>query len=145
MKSPKLASLKRSITVKIQENTYEIKFPNMGQIIDIESNKTLFSHGQYADMVKGGIVSNNLALDLLDAAATFLVLIPDIKKNLRIDSIFELEVHSAMELVKVYKKVFVPWYSEWIVALRELEKEEDQEEIKKDETGNLSDSSKSQG
>jgi len=128
METAKFESLERSVTVKIQNNSYTIDFPKMGQVIDIEANKIRYSGGQYAGLVSSGLISTNLALDLIETAATFLILIPELKKDLKIDLLFNLELPQAMEIVKAYKKQFMPWYIKIVDACKELEEDEEEKE-----------------
>jgi hypothetical protein len=115
--------LAKSIKIKIQDNEYTIKFPNIGQIIDIESNKIGYSNGRYSQMARSGIVSTNIALELVEMTATFSVVIPQFITDLRVTSLFDLDPIAAKELCKEYREKFVPWYSEWIMLLKEEDKE----------------------
>jgi len=120
--------LSRTLVVKIQQNDYIVTFPNIGQIIDIESNKILYSNRQYSAMIKSGLATTNMALDLIEMTSCFTILIPALGKDLRLESIFDLDVISAKELVKAYKTVFLPWYLEWINVINEVEEKQEKTE-----------------
>jgi len=47
----------RILKIKFQDNDFEITFPNVGQIIDIETRKTLFSSGQYENLRKNDSIA----------------------------------------------------------------------------------------
>lgn len=115
--------VKRSITVRLQDQEFKIEFPKIGAIIDIEVNKTAFSQGKYSGLVSSMSVSSILSLDLIDATSTFLVLIPTLNKNLKVENLFDLDPEEALEMVVQYKKVFFPWYSKIIEELKLKEEE----------------------
>lgn len=121
--------LQRAITVRIQENVYEVKFPNVGQMIDIESRKATLSSGQYKSMVSAGNRLSNMALDYIDMVSTFGVLIPNFIKDMTVD-IFTLDLEKGRELIKVYKKEVLPFITEWMNTL-EKEDEKESEEVGK--------------
>jgi len=118
--------LSKELQVKIQGNDYTIKFPNIGQIVDIETNKTFYSKGQHSNLVRSGLVASRLALDLVEMASTFIVVIPDLEKNLMgVTTLFQLDAVAGMDLVKIYREEFMPWYAKWIDVLRGVDDKED--------------------
>lgn len=125
-------NLPRKIEVEFQGIKYEINFPNPGQIIDIESKKSMYTSRQYGAMAQSNLISTNLALDYVESIAVFSTLIADLKKDLRVDNLFELDVLSMAEVVRQYKKVFVPWYNDWIILIQK--ETENTPEDKKDAT-----------
>lgn len=110
--------LKRSIQIELQGNPFTINFPNMGQIIDIETNKISFANGRYSQLLNSNIISSNVAQDLVEMAATLTVLIPEFNKIFKLNSIFELNPIDAIEFVTAYKEQVFPWYSEWLLLLK---------------------------
>jgi hypothetical protein len=114
---------KREITITLQEQSFVIKFPNMGQIVDVEVYKANLAKGQYGTLVGTMSKSALIALDFVDAAATFLVLIPELQTRLSVESLTNLDPIEAQELVVQYKKVFFPWYSKIVTALQLKEEE----------------------
>lgn len=110
--------LPRTLKIVLQNNTIDIPFPSIGKIIDIETNKVAYSSGRYAQLIKGGIISSNVAVDLVEMAASFTVIIPDFDKMFKLDSIFDMNPIEAQEFLKEYKEKFFPWYSEWLRILR---------------------------
>ena len=116
----KLENLPRKIKLKIQNNEYEVEFPNQGQLIDIETNKILYSQGQYMALIRQNNISSNLTVDLIEIAATFPILIPELKKDLKTDSIFELDIISCLELTEVYNNDFLPWYNSWWTIIKSI-------------------------
>lgn len=116
-------ALARSISVIIEGNTYQVNFPNMGGIIDIETRKLSFSFNKYPDLVKAQLISADLALDLIEMSAYLSVLIPDLIKDLRVSSLFELDIFNAKKLVKINKSQILPWYHSWLKKLNEVDEE----------------------
>lgn len=115
--------MQKQILIKLQDNKFEVNFPNVGQIIDIEINKVSLGRGQYGNLVAAMSVGSVVALDLIDAFATFTVLIPDMIKGLNVKDLFELNPIDAQELVVQYKQVFFPWYNNIIEDLKIREAE----------------------
>lgn len=113
--------LSRIIAIPLQGNNYTIEFPNVGQFIEIETMKVSLSSGVYRSLVSLRTFGGNLALDYVDAISTFSVLIPQLRKDLKIDSLLNLNPIEAKEITKVYKDIFLPWYSEWMKLLKEEE------------------------
>ena len=115
--------VKRDVTIKLQGQEFKIGFPNMGQIVDIEVMKVSYSKNQYQGLVLSSTKSSFAALDFIDAISTFLVLIPELNKNLNIEDIMSLDPIQAQELVVQYKRVFFPWYDEIIEGMKVKESE----------------------
>lgn len=107
--------LSRILKIQIQKQNFEINFPNVGQLIDIEVRKSLISAGQYQNLIK----NQSFSIDYIDALATFLILIPDLNKLLRVESIFDLNLIDIKEIINIYKKEYLPWYEEWMKNLNQ--------------------------
>jgi len=110
--------LSRVCKVFFQDQTFEIKFPTNGQLIDIETMKVTLSNGLYRQLVSANNVPANIALDLVDSIATFSILIPALKTHLKVDNILDLSPIETKDMVKAYKTQYFPWYSEWIKVLQ---------------------------
>jgi hypothetical protein len=96
------------------ENKYTVKFPLVGEFIDIETKKVVLSQDKYLGLIKSGTFSSLKALDFIDMVAFFEVLLPkEFFKDLKVDSILELGALDANELLKVYKEQFLTWITEW--------------------------------
>lgn len=119
--------LAKILTISVKGNSYTICFPTVGQIIDIESAKASLSKGQYRNMVSSMTTSALLALDNIDMVATFSVLLPKLIADLKVETIFSLDLASSKELCDIYKKQYAPWYNKWIEVLS------GKEEAQKDE------------
>ena len=102
----------KSIKLKVLGKDFMVKYPNVGQVLDIESLKSALTNGAYGDLVRMNTVASNQALDIADTIATFSVLIPDIKELIEVKTYTELDPFVAKKLVNAYKKQFFPWYNE---------------------------------
>ena len=99
------------LQVEIGPNTYDIKIPNNGQFIDIESRKAKLTDGTYSQMLFGGSPSQQAYL-LTEVIATLTVLIPKLSKDLNVGSMLELDPIQTKQIVKVYTKQIYPWLSQ---------------------------------
>jgi archaellum component FlaF (FlaF/FlaG flagellin family) len=97
------------LKIKIQENTFEIPFPNVGQTIDIATRKIILSSGQYLNLEK----NDPFTTKYIDVLATFTILLPELNSLLRVESLFDLDLIDLKELLDVYDKEYLPWYNSW--------------------------------
>jgi hypothetical protein len=98
------------LTLNIGENKYEIAPLTAGVLIDIEARKVSFSNGQYSNLVRSGLVSSRIGYEIVEAFAVLTVLVPSLSKDLKVETVFELDPASTIELIKVYKESIIPWY-----------------------------------
>lgn len=117
--------LLKQCKVVIEKNEYFVSFPTVGQLLDIESKKMLYSNDTYGNLMNAGTKTAMYTLDLIDALSTLMVLIPDLRKSLTVKSLGDLDAFTAKKLVTVYRKQFWPWYNE---LMKELYKEDEAEE-----------------
>ena len=101
--------VKRTI-VEICGNEYDVQFPNVGQLQDIESFKIAFTGGRYVDMALGGLRTQMYALDLADAIAYLSVLVPELKHDLKVKNWRELDPFVAKQVINDFKNNFLKWY-----------------------------------
>lgn len=113
-------NLATELNLKVLTNNYIIKFPNVGQMLDIESRKMALTGGQYRNLTLNPTASSLMALLNADMISTFSILIPEMAKDMKID-FFELDIKTSKVLTNAFTKQFLPWYNEWMI---ELEKDE---------------------
>jgi tRNA-dihydrouridine synthase len=106
--------LKKTITIKVKENEYEVKFPNNGQLMDIESMKQVLSKGHMDSMLISRNAQSNLVYITIDMISTFTILIPGLIKDLRVDSLLDLDPIETKELRKIYVEQYHEWFNKWM-------------------------------
>lgn len=99
--------LAQSITVKLYGNSYVIKLPNNGQLIDIETMKLRMTGGQHYKLLEGGDQAMQSFL-LTEAIAAISVLVPEVKESNK-GNLVNLNPIESRELVQVYMKQISPW------------------------------------
>lgn len=103
--------MEKIIVLRVKGNNYEVKFPNVGQFQDIESLKQVLSKGMYSALMNTNTVSAFEVLDMVDMEAYLTVLTPKLIEDLKCKSFGELGLEDYLELKKVYKESFVPWWN----------------------------------
>jgi len=98
--------------IVFDEKSYIVKYPTVGQLLEIESLKQSMSGGRYGIMAISGVKSMEFALDLIDSIAYFSILIPELRKQLEIKSFLDLDAITAKKLTITYRKQFNPWYKQ---------------------------------
>lgn len=112
--------LTRSINVSVGEEAFTLNFPNIGQIMDIESRRMSLSGGQYGNLVKASTFTANLTLDMIDTVSFFSVLKPTLFQQDEID-ISKWDYERLLPLIKAYKKTVMPWYNKWMEKLSDTD------------------------
>lgn len=113
----------RKKTFKIENNTYDVEFPTTGGLIEIEILKTQLSRGQYNEISNAGTVSGNYSRFMIDTISTFTILFPQLKKDLNVKTISELNPLDSKKLLKVYLKEVLPWLNSWMEILNSDDEE----------------------
>jgi len=124
--------VKRTI-VEICGNEYDVQFPNVGQLQDIESFKIAFTGGRYVDMALGGLRTQMYALDLADAIAYLSVLVPELKHDLKVKNWRELDPFVAKQVISDFKNNFLKWYKPIVDDLYNFDLSEVDEDDEKEE------------
>ena len=114
--------MKRQIQVSFEEQSFILKYPNVGQILDIESYKQLLTNNAFSQLKSSSNKMQNYAAELAEAVSILMVLIPNLKDKLTVKSITDLEADKAKKIISVYRKTISPWFEE---IQEELLKEED--------------------
>jgi hypothetical protein len=102
-----MENLKEVITLTIKGHKFEVRFPNTGQLIDLEQ---WISRLSMPSNTGASLWAYNLAI----AITTFRTLLPQLEEKLNVESFEKLSVGESSELVKVYLKEFRPWFDQWI-------------------------------
>lgn len=116
-----MVNLERQKTFSFQGEKITINFPNVGQMIDMESLKQSLTNNKYGAMSASGIKSMFYALDMVDALSFFEVTCPKIKKILKVRSFTEMSPEDMKPVVEVYKEHVAPWYNNLLQDLYRIE------------------------
>lgn len=108
--------IEREITVEYNGKKFQIKFPNVGQLIDIESLKNGLTGGKYGSFAASGVKSMYFVLDIVDTIAFLTVMCPKLKNFITEEDGDKLDYTSmkpetVKKLVDLYKKQILPWFN----------------------------------
>lgn len=106
-----MSQISKTTEITLSGHTYTVTFPNTGQFIDIENLKSRFGDGMYSYLL-GSTINAEYARVLIDAISTFSVLIPELKVDLNVKAIMDLDMLHSSELVQAYKSQYLTWYNE---------------------------------
>lgn len=105
------------------EKEYVIEFPNTGDLMNIDLLKIQISDGRF-DTLKFSFNPDFIkTATRIETIATFNVLLPQLRKDLNVDSMMKLQVEQMEVIEDAYTNQFLPWYEEWLVALNKAKKE----------------------
>lgn len=110
--------IERTKKVTIGEKSFVVNFPNVGQMIDIESMKQSLTGNRYGSMASSGIASMYMALDVVDTISFLTICVPDIAKYYNIQDYTTLPADKMNQYVKLYKDEILPWYNKILMELR---------------------------
>lgn len=110
--------IERKKKFSIGEKTFTVDFPNVGQLIDLESLKQALTSNKYGVMAQSGIRSMYYALDIVDTIAFFQVCVPSVSKYYDIKNYTTLPPDKVNELMEVYLKEIKPWFDSIMNELR---------------------------
>lgn len=110
-------AIQREIKFNIGEKNFTAKFPNVGQMIDIESLKQALTSNRYGTMSASGVKSMYIALDLVDAVAFFQVCVPTVSKHFDIKNYANLQLDEVRDIVQAYLLQIKPWFDDLVKQL----------------------------
>jgi hypothetical protein len=119
----------KTLSFRIDENDYTVKYPNNGLFIEIEAMKSLLTRDTYSSMSTGNTISSQLARYTVDMIAFLAVCCPKLKDDLKVGSLSELDMIPSKKVLKVYVKTILPWLMEWEALVNS-----DDEEVKAEAT-----------
>lgn len=107
--------IEREIVITYNDKKFNIKFPNVGQIIDIESLKNALTGSRYGAFAASGVKSMYFILDIVDTIAFLTVMCPKLKNFITEEDegadYTKMKPETIKTLIDVYKKQILPWYS----------------------------------
>lgn len=96
----------------IFDKKYFVTFPTVDQFIQIEATKMSLSTGMYGQMMAARSRTSNMALDLIDAFSTFLVILPELKGEGGLpEDINSLSPQQIAQLLIAFKTQYYPWFN----------------------------------
>ncbi len=101
------------LVISILKNEYTLKNPDTGQFIDIEVKKVIIANERNDGLMARGTEESIKASFLIDAIATFSILIPQLEKDINTTSIYRLTQLQSAQILQVYLKKVHPWLKEW--------------------------------
>lgn len=115
-----MSTLSRAIEIVIKGNTYKATYPTVGQLMDIDILKLQMTNDKYDVMKFSYNASFQRRVLEAEAVATFNVLIPTLKADLTVKSMFDLSREEMDIVVKAYEDQFLPWFEEWNVEFTKV-------------------------
>lgn len=100
-----------SKNIVICGRSYKLDYPTVGRFIDIKVLETQLSKGLSSQMVFG-TKDQQAAFVYITTYAHLAVLCPQLMKDLKVDSLFDLSIEDFNKLVEVYVQEIQPWISE---------------------------------
>lgn len=110
--------IERQKKFSIGEKTFTAQFPNVGQLIDLESLKQALTNNRYGVMAASGVASMYYALDMVDAIAFLQVCVPSVAKYYDIKNYTALAPEDIKDLVEAYQKELKPWFDKVMAELK---------------------------
>jgi hypothetical protein len=108
-------------SIKFKNNEYLLKYPTVGQLIDIRVSEQLLSKGTSKDLLMG----LNADIDsyvYITTIAHIQVLLPELVKDLKVP-LRDLDPLDFEELVNLFSNEISPWLTEWQEGIKEKMKQ----------------------
>lgn len=103
--------LERKKKFNIGNKTFVVNFPNVGQLIDLESLRLALSGNRYGNMIASGVASMYNALDIIDAISFFQICAPEVGKHFNIENYMEMQIDELSDIMKAWRNEIQPWYN----------------------------------
>ena len=111
-------AIERQKKFTINGATFIAKFPNVGQLIDLESFKQALTSNRYGQMAASGVASMYQALDLVDVIAFFQVVVPEVGKRFDINNYTQMGLDEIKYIVDAYQNEIKPWFDKTMLELK---------------------------
>lgn len=95
-------------TITIQGQNYTLKYPNVGQYIDIKVLETKLAQGMVSQLVSATPAHLDAYL-FITTYAHLSVLCPELMSTLKVNSLLDLSIDDFEELSEIYLKEIQPW------------------------------------
>lgn len=123
-----MSTPQKKIAITVLSNSYEITYPTVGQLLDIDIIKSQLSGGRYEQLKYSMEPAFVRSAKRIDVTAYFNVLVPDLRKDIlagksNTNSILNLSVEEFAVLEEVYDSVFLPWFELWEAEFNKSEEQ----------------------
>ncbi len=98
------------ITVTLFNQTYTIHEPNIGQLMEVESYRSMYTLGQYNTLRRSSLRSSAMVADTVEALSFFQVMCKGLSEAIKVQTYTELSPAQALELSRAFKKHVAAWY-----------------------------------
>lgn len=115
-----MSTVSKEIVFSVGGNSYPIKRPTMGQILEIQVMKAQITRGSYGQIVRNMDELGIMSLDFVDMISTLSQLCPDLLADLKVDNWDELDPFDMMDIYRAYTEKVLPWYSKFTSELTAL-------------------------
>lgn len=112
--------IERQKKFSIGDKSFTANFPNVGQLIDLESLKQALTSNRYGVMASSGVASMYYALDMVDAISFLQICVPSVAKYYDIKNYTALAPEDIKELVEAYQKELKPWFDKVMAELKDI-------------------------
>lgn len=113
--------IERQKKFSIGDKTFIVNFPNVGQLIDLESLKQALTNNRYGVMAASGVASMYYVLDIVDAVAFFQVCVPAVAKYYNVKNYTSLSPENVKNFVDAYQNQIKPWFDKTMLELKGVE------------------------
>jgi hypothetical protein len=115
-------AIRKQINVHVDGKSFVVKFPNVGQLMDIETYKMGMTNNTYPELLRSGLNKSYVITELVDAVVHFMVLLPEVVKDFNVKNYNDLDPIIAKKLLKPWREEIKPWMDE---LMKELMRDEE--------------------
>lgn len=102
-----------TINLSVNDKSYMLKYPTVGQVLMIENLKIVLSGGIYGDLVENSKHATTVnLLNLIDAVSYFTVLSPEMTSDFDLKQFDKIDIKTQMQLRLAYVEQFWPWFAD---------------------------------
>ncbi len=106
-----------SISFRINDNSYDIKYPRTGEMLNIESLKVQLSSNTYNELINGNTTASQIARITIDMIAFLSIMCKKLREDMKVETFSELNALDNKKLYQMYIKTILPWLNEWETIL----------------------------
>ena len=115
-----MSTVSNECVFEVGGNSYTVKKPTIGQILDIQTMKAQITRGSYGQIVRNMDDVGIMSLDMVDMIATISSLCPEVIKDLKVDNWDELDPFDILDIYKGYHETVHPWFNKYSKDLTEV-------------------------